>query len=170
VLFLFLLELLGFQARDGDRGGTDRRRVFGSSHLNHRPPVAAIAGRTPYISRVQCLYVAGSLANEHGNPFGKHIPRIAIPHVLRRKETTLPTKSEVAQSTDARTRADASFKKEERAKDGAKAMMEYLANGRMVRERTERLRALRLAKEAADKKKAEPASKPVASKRERAKV
>jgi hypothetical protein len=71
--------------------------------------------------------------------------------VLRRKETTLPTKSEVAHSTDARARADASFKKEERAKDGAKAMMEYLANGRMVRERTERLRALRLAKEAADK-------------------
>jgi hypothetical protein len=70
--------------------------------------------------------------------------------VLRRKETTLPTKSDVAQSTEARARADASFKKEERAKDGAKAMMEYLANGRMVRERTERLRALRLAKEAAD--------------------
>ena len=82
----------------------------------------------------------------------------------------MPTKSEVAQSTDARTRADASFKKEERAKDGAKAMMEYLANGRMVRERTERLRALRLAKEAADKKKAEPAAKPAAGKRERAKV
>ena len=31
-------------------------------------------------------------------------------------------------------------------------MMEYQANGRMVREKTERLRALRLAKEAADKK------------------
>jgi hypothetical protein len=115
--------------------------------------------------------VVGSLANEPGSPFGKHTPRIAIPRVLRRKETTLPTKSDVAQSTDARTRADASFKKEERAKDGAKAMMEYLANGRMVRERTERLRALRLAKEAADKnKKAEPAAKPAASKRERAKV
>jgi hypothetical protein len=69
----------------------------------------------------------------------------------RRKETTLPTRSGIAQSTEARARADASFKKEERAKDGAKAMMEYLANAKMVRERTERLRALRLAKEATEK-------------------
>ena len=51
----------------------------------------------------------------------------------------------------ARARAEANFKKEERAKEGAKAMMEYQANSRMVREKTERLRALRLAKEAADK-------------------
>jgi hypothetical protein len=54
-------------------------------------------------------------------------------------------------SNDARARAEASFRKEERAKEGAKAMMEYQANSRMVRERTERLRALRLAKEAPDK-------------------
>jgi len=52
---------------------------------------------------------------------------------------------------EARARAEASFKKEERAKDGAKAMMEYVANSKMVREKTERLKALRLAKEAADK-------------------
>jgi hypothetical protein len=55
-------------------------------------------------------------------------------------------------SDEARARAEASFKKEERAKEGAKAMMEYQANSRMVREKTERLRALRLAKEAADKR------------------
>jgi hypothetical protein len=67
----------------------------------------------------------------------------------------LPTKSQEARSNEARTRADASFRKEERAKDSAKAMMEYLDNTRQVRERTERLRALRLAKEAADKKAAE---------------
>ena len=54
-------------------------------------------------------------------------------------------------SDEARARAEASFKKEERAKEGAKAMMEYQANGRMIRQKTERLRALRLAKEAADK-------------------
>ncbi len=54
-------------------------------------------------------------------------------------------------SNEARARAEASFRKEERAKDGAMAMMEYLANSRMIRERTARLRALRLAKEAADK-------------------
>jgi hypothetical protein len=54
-------------------------------------------------------------------------------------------------SNEARTRAEASFRKEERAKEGAKAMMEYQANSRLVREKTEKLKALRLAKEAADK-------------------
>jgi len=58
------------------------------------------------------------------------------------------------ESNEARARAEASFKKEERAKDGAKAMTEYQANARMVREKTERLKALRLAKEAADKERA----------------
>jgi hypothetical protein len=57
-------------------------------------------------------------------------------------------------SDEARARAEANFKKEERAKDGAQAMMEYQANSRMVREKTARLRALRLAKEAADKARA----------------
>ena len=52
----------------------------------------------------------------------------------------------------ARARAEASFKKEERAKEGERAMKEYQANRRMILERTERLRALRLAKEAADNK------------------
>ncbi len=65
------------------------------------------------------------------------------------KETTLTTGS-----NEARARAEASFRKEERAKDGAKAMMDYQASARMVREKTERLKALRLAKEAADKERA----------------
>ena len=52
---------------------------------------------------------------------------------------------------EARARAEASFRKEERAKEGAKAMMEYQADSRMIREKTERLKALRLAKQAADK-------------------
>ena len=52
---------------------------------------------------------------------------------------------------EARARAEANFRKEERARDGAKAMLEYEANNRLVREKTERLRALRLAKEAAEK-------------------
>jgi hypothetical protein len=74
----------------------------------------------------------------------------------------LPTKSSEARSTDVRARAEASFRKEERAKDGAKAMMEYQANGKALREKTERLKALRLAKEAADKtaKPADKAAKP----------
>ena len=46
---------------------------------------------------------------------------------------------------------DATFKKEERAKDGAAAMLEYEAEARAIAERTARLRALRLAKEAAEK-------------------
>ena len=58
------------------------------------------------------------------------------------------------ESNKARARAEASFRKEDRAKDGAKAMMDYQANARMVREKTERLKALRLAKEAADKEQA----------------
>jgi hypothetical protein len=99
----------------------------------------------------------------------KELMQAAVPSLLRRKETTLPTKADEARSSAARVRADASFKKEERAKDGAKAMMEYLDHGRMIRERTERLRALRLAKEAADNKraadkKAESAVKPAAVK------
>jgi hypothetical protein len=56
-----------------------------------------------------------------------------------------------AKSDDARARAEANFRKEERAKEGAKAIMEYQTNSRLVREKTERLRALRSAKEAADK-------------------
>ena len=64
----------------------------------------------------------------------------------QKRETTLTAKSD-----QVRARAEANFRKEERAKEGAKAMMEYQANSRLVRERTERLRALRLAKEATDK-------------------
>jgi hypothetical protein len=58
-------------------------------------------------------------------------------------------------SDQARARAEASFRKEERVKEGAKAMTEYQTTGRMLREKTERLKALRLAKEAADKDSAE---------------
>ena len=45
-------------------------------------------------------------------------------------------------------KTEAIFKKEERARDGAEAMLEYEAEGRAVREKTARLRALRLAAEA----------------------
>ena len=74
-------------------------------------------------------------------------------------ETRQSTSLSVSFSDDALAgesceRAEASFRKEERAKEGAKAMMEYQANSRMVREKTERLKALRLAKEAADKERA----------------
>jgi hypothetical protein len=51
---------------------------------------------------------------------------------------------------DVMDRAEASFKKEERAREGAKAMRDYEAEGRAVREKTARLKLLRLAKEAAE--------------------
>ena len=62
----------------------------------------------------------------------------------------MATRASEARATETKARAEASFKKEERAKEGAKAMLEYQANGRVVREQMARLKALRLAKEAAD--------------------
>ncbi len=57
----------------------------------------------------------------------------------------------MSNSKDARARAEASFKrKEEQARPGATAWAEYEAQRRAVAERTEQLRALRLAKEAAE--------------------
>jgi hypothetical protein len=52
--------------------------------------------------------------------------------------------------TDAKEQAEAHFKKEER---GSEAMAEYKAAREAERAKTERLRALRLAKDAAGKKK-----------------
>jgi hypothetical protein len=73
----------------------------------------------------------------------------------------LTTKATEARSNAVKARAEASFKKEERLKDGAKAMSEYQANSRLIEEKTARLRALRLAKEAAEAadKEREPAKK-----------
>ena len=51
-------------------------------------------------------------------------------------------------SEQARQRAEKSFKKEERVRDGRMAMTEYEAQARTIREKTEHLKALRLAKEA----------------------
>jgi hypothetical protein len=55
-------------------------------------------------------------------------------------------------SNKAHDQAEASFKKQERqAREGAKAMTDYEAVGRAVREKTARLRSLRLAKQSAEK-------------------
>jgi hypothetical protein len=51
-------------------------------------------------------------------------------------------------SDKARERAEKSFKKEERAQDGRKAMIEYESQARATREKTARLKELRLAREA----------------------
>ena len=56
-------------------------------------------------------------------------------------------------SKEAHARAEASFKKkEQQAREGSKAAADYQAEGIALRARTERLRSLRLAKEAADQK------------------
>ena len=52
---------------------------------------------------------------------------------------------------EARTRAEANFRKEERAEDGAVAMTETKPTSYWYVKKTERLRALRLAKEAAER-------------------
>jgi hypothetical protein len=60
-------------------------------------------------------------------------------------------------------RVEALFKKEERAREGAEAMSEYKADVCAEREKTTRLRALRLAKEAGDNE-AKLTKKPIAQK------
>jgi hypothetical protein len=47
-----------------------------------------------------------------------------------------------------RQRAEQQFKQQERARDGRQAMSVYEAQARAIRQKTERLKALRLAKEA----------------------
>jgi hypothetical protein len=90
----------------------------------------------------------GSLAG-FGNP--QYVTSDTAPF-RRSRENMLATMASVARSTEAKARAEATFKKEERAKEGAKAMVEYQANGRAVRERMAQLKAMRMAREAADKK------------------
>ena len=46
-----------------------------------------------------------------------------------------------------RVRAEAAFKKEEQVREGGKAMAEYRAEQEAVREKTAKLRALRLARD-----------------------
>ena len=53
---------------------------------------------------------------------------------------------------EARRRAETLFKKEQQLREAQQAMTEYQAGLRMMREKTARLRALRLARDAANKK------------------
>ena len=63
-------------------------------------------------------------------------------------------------SEQARQQAERKFKREERAQDGRKAMIEYEAQAVATRKKTARLKALRLAKEAQAAQRT-PARKPV---------
>jgi hypothetical protein len=66
-------------------------------------------------------------------------------------------------SKEAQAKAEASFKrKADQARDGKLAAAEYEAAGRAMRERTAKLRELRLAKEAADRAAAAAKPKPAA--------
>ena len=58
---------------------------------------------------------------------------------------------------ETRRRAQSLFKKEQQLREGQQAMAEYQAQLHAMREKTARLRALRLARDAADKKKTRPA-------------
>jgi hypothetical protein len=60
-----------------------------------------------------------------------------------------------------RQRAERNFKKEERARDGRKAMADYEVQARTIREKTARLKALRLAKEAQARTEEPPAKQTV---------
>ena len=62
----------------------------------------------------------------------------------------MPTRTDNSETSAVRARAEANFKKEERAREGAQAMSEYQASSKDVRENMAKLKALRLAKEAAD--------------------
>jgi hypothetical protein len=69
----------------------------------------------------------------------------------------------VSKTTKDMERAQAAFhKKEVQAREGASATAEYKAAGQAERAKTERLRALRLAKEAADREAAANAPPPAA--------
>ena len=54
---------------------------------------------------------------------------------------------------EARRRAETLFKKEQQLREAQQAMTEYQAGLRMMREKTARLRALRLARDAANNSK-----------------
>jgi hypothetical protein len=54
-------------------------------------------------------------------------------------------------SDEARARAETAFKKGQQAREGTQAWLEYQAQARASQEKTARLRALRLAREAMDK-------------------
>ena len=59
---------------------------------------------------------------------------------------------------ETRRRAEALFKKEQQLREAQQAMNEYQAGLRMMREKTARLRALRLARDAANKEETRPAN------------
>jgi riboflavin biosynthesis pyrimidine reductase len=56
--------------------------------------------------------------------------------IMRRSKNLQPNIVTLTRSNEARARAEVSFRQEEQAKEGTKAMMEYQANSRIIREKT----------------------------------
>ena len=69
--------------------------------------------------------------------------------MTRTRPTFGPHPQEIALADTRKNQAEAEFKKTQRALDGKKAMSEYEAEQAAVRAKTEKLRALRLARDAA---------------------
>jgi len=90
--------------------------------------------------RVSCIYTQPVTASINAEMKGLCRNRRA------EKEMMVKNNSEEAQKKWAEKR----FKKEERDREGVKAMLEYQAEGHPVRDKTARLRALRSAKGAAE--------------------
>jgi hypothetical protein len=76
---------------------------------------------------------------------------LAYPYVPAEHHASNRKERPMAEQSKERSQAEARFKKAQRATEGAQAMSEYNAERKAERAKTERLRALRLAKEAADK-------------------
>jgi hypothetical protein len=112
--------------------------------------------------------------------FGGHRSRISCeePTMVRQGDCESPAASpyethtqEVILADDvSKARAEAQFRKAQQAKDGKAAMAEYEARAAAVRANTERLRALRLARDAAAAKTAPTAAPATRSKPARRKV
>jgi hypothetical protein len=102
----------------------------------------------------------GALTGATGTPYIQErrpnqkarLSRVLFESLVCEKEMLLTTKGKQISANDAKIRAEANFKKEERAREGAQAMIEYQQNAKLVRERMAQLRALRLAKVEAEKR------------------
>jgi hypothetical protein len=96
------------------------------------------------------IYISSTLWGRISAPVAASINTAmkgAVSEPTRRKGHIMTNSKEALKK-----RADARFKKDERVREGTKAMLDYEAEVRAVREKTARLRALRLDKEAAEKK------------------
>jgi hypothetical protein len=68
-------------------------------------------------------------------------------------------------ASSAKNKAEAAFKKEQRVREGAKAMAEYKASQLAEQKKTERLRALRLARDAKEAEAAAERPAPISAAR-----